>query len=209
MGATGILGGEMGKANQGIFVLFCILLPASTYAQTYDLNKGALSQPAILLGNTMATGDRIIHSSEAETIFVLSGSIEEKDPDIRVAGCVLTKLGLALPKSLNGVYWARWNNRISSDLLAATTTRWKSIGGAKRHYTFIHHDFQAARYSRQDEFIEFMITLYHEIKGHNIDDVDHDDPKSLREFEKRYETPVRRATEKTSVLQLRAQCMNF
>lgn len=201
-------GNDMGRFGVlGWLVLTIYISAPSANSRTFDAAKGALYQPAILMGESISAGDVILHSDEVGAVYVLSDNIEFNDPDYLVAKCVLKKWGIDLPRSRNGVYWVSWKNFSSGEVLNGSTSRWRGIGGVKRHYSFIHKDFQGSRTAEKETFIDFMLTLYHEIKGHNVDDENHNTAEESRIFENRYEAPVRWAVNNHSVLQTRTSCM--
>lgn len=155
----------------------------------YDAAKGALGQG---LGNyhNMAAGDTVINTTEVSLINVLSGNLEKSnDPDFAKAKCVLKEIKLPLPTSENGVYWGSWND----PNLNAVTVEWTGLAGSDINYTFIANSHQGASKKCDRRFIEFVVTLYHEVKGHSIDEASHDTAEEMDEFNKKYEDPVRDA----------------
>jgi hypothetical protein len=155
----------------------------------YDANKGYLSQG---LGDyhNMKSGDTVVNSSEVALINVLSGNLEKsKDPDFVKAKCVLKQIKFPLPTSENGVYWASWNDPTLNGL----TVHWVGPFASDLNYTFISNSHQGASKKCDMRFIEFVVTLYHEVKGHNIDEAEHGTVAETTAFNAKYEGPIRQA----------------
>lgn len=190
-----------------LFWVGVFFIPLTAWAgREFDASSGALSQPSILFGSALANGDRVTNSQEVGKVFVESGNVDATDPDLKVARCVLKKLGLPLPKSRNGVYWAKWGDGTPSSLVLGLTVRWTGLGGHLLHYTFLHSDFKGLRDGDAGAFLDFLVTVYHEVKGHNLHNRNHDTPEETRAFETDYELPVRTAAASANLPHLQKTC---
>jgi hypothetical protein len=45
-------------------------------------------------------------------------------------------------------------------------------------------------------FEQFLATVWHEVKGHNVDDARHDNPREQAAFDAKYEKPIADAIKK-------------
>jgi RHS repeat-associated protein len=160
--------------------------PGPLGPRVYDAAKSALSQPSLLFGTDFRDGDTIINSAEAGTIKVRSGNMEYADKDYKVGACVLKRLGFPLPSSENGVYWGQWTDAS----LHGTTILWVGLGGDDLNYSFISTNYRGASAAPDNRFLEFIVTLYHEVKGHNIDEAMHLNPAQQAAFDAAYEAPI-------------------
>jgi RHS repeat-associated protein len=191
------IGFEGGDVNLNRFVRNAptIRLDPAGLAE-YDATSINIFSNGLVLGGQMHFGDTIINTSESGTTRVRSENIEllsNKDQDYFTARCVLRAIGTPLPmRSENGVYWAIFKN----GGLEGTTTGWTGLAGDNIHFSFINTKYQFSALSPTTpgaHFEEFLVTLYHEVKGHNVDNVWHDNPN----FDALYEAPVYKAIAKT------------
>jgi len=161
----------------------------SSGPRTFDSTVGALFQPSLLMGSSFREGDRIVNiyggSMEAH---VESSNLEHGEEEFDNARCVLEAAGFSLGKTENGVYWANWSDEYTDGL----TLKWIGVGGDRLSYTLINSKFREIDKNEIVKYREFLVTLYHEIKGHNVDDQDHEGGNTLtmNQFEKLYEEPV-------------------
>ena len=131
----------------------------------------------------MSAGDVV--KGKGVTIRVKSGNLESaKDKDFDFAKCVLGQLGFKLPSTENGIYWADFTPPQEG-------YTWLLDGIALDDLNFSFVDLKYKGSSKDPgsgKFTEFLVTLWHEIKGHNIDE-GFDSP----EFDAKYEAPVKAA----------------
>ena len=158
------------------------------------------------MGLSLHEGDRIINiyggSMQAN---IESSNLEHGDTKFDEASCVLEAAGFPLSRTENGVYWASWPDEYTDGL----TIKWIGVGGDRLSYTLINSKFHATDDDSIGKYREFLVTLYHEIKGHNIDDEDHEGGNTLtmHQFDKRYEAPVyKKIGNNDELRRLRAGC---
>jgi hypothetical protein len=146
--------------------------------QAYDAQKSGLTQ--VFWEPQMRSGDRVINTAIGE-IGVRSGNLETMaDPDYTAARCVLRELGFTLPATRNGVHWAEMAG------VEGYTVIWEGFIWHRISYSFVAVHYQrSSMEGKTESFNEFAITLYHEVKGHNRDNVE-DGPA----FDQIYEKPI-------------------
>lgn len=155
--------------------------------------RTAFSQSIIWNGQPFRPRDVIKRQQGFEDILIRSGNIEDSgSKEYALAACALKKIGLTLSRSRNGVYWGKWTN--ANDTLDAATYTWSTIGWRTVAYTIINERYiglsNGSCQTESWKFSSFLITMYHEIKGHNIDNANHEDARSSDDFDKKYEDPV-------------------
>ncbi|MBL9166811.1 MAG: RHS repeat-associated core domain-containing protein [Verrucomicrobiales bacterium] len=111
------------------------------------------------------------------------------------AQCMLARLGFALPKPRNGVYEANFltigSGRPSPALgVDGYTLDYKNrLLQRRQSASFISKaTVDDARSCRSMQ--NLIVTLYHELKGHNADGASHDTEAQKQAFNTKYETPV-------------------
>ena len=150
----------------------------------YDAKKTAAQQGRIYVGKELRSGDKIVNTSIG-TIAVKSGNLENGDKDYRAAECMLAKLGFRLPRSENGVYWAEVPNDSDGHTVIWQGAFWDSL-----NYTFINSKYKGSSKTLDPTFLDFVVALYHEVKGHNVDEATHSNPAEEKAFDTKYEKPI-------------------
>ena len=89
------------------------------------------------------------------------------------------------------MYWAKIPLTVGD---TGYTKGWRVIFGMKATYTFLQAThYQGAAIRGDDTITELMVTLWHEVQGHNIDWATHDTPEEEAAFNRKYEDPIRAA----------------
>jgi hypothetical protein len=101
------------------------------------------------------------------------------------AKCLLEKLGFTLPAPRNGVYLST----ITGGHANGFSVQWNGFFGIIKYATFVQKT--DADKLNVDSTRTFIVTLYHEMKGHNADLQDDSDA-----FDQKYEQPVKDAWDK-------------
>jgi hypothetical protein len=151
-------------------------------ATTYDATKSSLSG-GLIFGGYMKAGDKVVNT-QIGTITVGSSNLEGTDRDFQRATSVLADLGLKLPQSENGVYWSSLPRTHDG-----YTVVWKGVANDQLAFSFINSAYQGAKIESPD-FEQLMVTLWHEVTGHNVDDARHDNKRDQAAFDAKYEKPV-------------------
>ncbi len=160
-------------------------------SRVFDASTGALSQPRLMLGAEMSTFDIVQNVGElgGGNLTLLSKNLEndeEKTPFTRSI-CILKELGINLPRSRNGIYWARWQDQN----LFGLTLAWPASFGYEVRYSFLSQRYlEKLRVNDASSYKEFIQTIYHEIKGHNLDGSTHNDIKETDQFFNRYDKEI-------------------
>ena len=68
------------------------------------------------------------------------------------------------------------------------TIIWKGAANDQLAFSFLDR-LQGLKID-SPEFEQLMVTLWHEVKGHNVDDASHDNKKEHDAFIKKYEKPL-------------------
>ena len=148
--------------------------------KVYDYSRGYLAN-GMTPYTLMSAGDTVINTGIG-TITVKSSNIEKGDADYDAGVCVLRKLGFSLPRSENGVYWGTW----SRGGVSGYTLMWHGPFWNDINFSYIRESFKGVSSAGPTEtFKEFAVTLYHEVRGHNIDE-EEDGPT----FDAAYEKPI-------------------
>ncbi len=191
--------------------IFCLLValvwPAYGHGQerVFSMSQPALTQPTLLFGYPLKAGDRIV--SEYSQFDVLSGNIEDTSREYRLAMCALKNIGLALPRSRQGVYWANFGAEDYE--LYGYTVDWFSFAGVRKSYTLINKRYRGIHQSdceQRQHFVDFFVTVYHEVKGHNHDGNQHEEFEESQAFDEEYERPVLERLESVSMCNLVRIC---
>lgn len=133
------------------------------------------------------------------TINVMSDniwSIFSRDGVLGKAKCLLNKLGFQLPAPRNGIYYAGF----SDGTVLGYTVDWNGFFWYRRSATFLPTS-AVSRVKVKDDYQELLITLWHELKGHNNDGAE-DGPA----FDAAYEMPVKNAWKSAENTSLQACC---
>ena len=127
-------------------------------------------------GSEMFAGDKIINvPNDVGTIRLLSNNLEgSNDPDWLAAKCVLQRLGLPVPKTGSGIYWAEMTGERLGD-----TVTFYSFGNYPHRYSFLNYRIYAGSSSPATpglihHFEDFIITVWHEAKARNANGVQGD-----------------------------------
>jgi hypothetical protein len=143
----------------------------------------------------MARGDTVV-GTEFGTVKVESANMESGDPTYEAAKCLLGMLGFQLPTARHGVYWATF----SSGAPLGLTVLWSG----SRNVSFINLKYKGSESSgRPDLLNQAAVTLYHEVKGHNIDEGSDPTDVLADQFERIYEDPI---TAKFAEAQIERKC---
>jgi RHS repeat-associated protein len=148
---------------------------------TWDRTGGPYTGGAPLWGGEMHQGDVIVNTNVGR-ILVQSNNLEvANDADFEAARCALRHLGFRVPQSENGVYWGK----VSA---SGYTILWNGFGGTlgdDLNYSILSSIYQGARKNDDAHFLNLIVTVWHEIKGHNIDEAE-----DGQAFNDKYERPV-------------------
>ena len=157
-------------------------------SKTYDANKSAYSG-GIIAGGYMRAGDKILNTA-AGKITLESDNLEGTDRDLLRAKSVLAALGFKLPKSENGVYWAKLPGGFDG-----YTVIWKGLLQDQIAFSLLNSNFKGVNVNTPS-FEQFIATVWHEVKGHNVDDAQHNSRQEQAAFDAKYEKPISEAIKK-------------
>ena len=150
----------------------------------FDLNKGYISN-GIFIGTKMHVNDAIVNVLDVGGKISVESEDVGNDKDVAAAKCALKQLGFNLPDTRNGLYWATWQNQAVNGY----TVSWPTVLSDAR-FSFLNKTrYQGVSGAGLiNEFEAFIVTVWHEVKGHNEDG----QPDSAK-FDATYEAPVNAA----------------
>jgi RHS repeat-associated protein len=132
----------------------------------------------------MFKGDSVWIGGNVGVFYVTSNDIEySNDQDFKAAKSILDQLGFKLPASRNGIHWAKFPGKQEGYTIIVTR-----IGWGRTAYSFINEKYQGSCKNQGAPFEELLVTLWHEVQGHN-NDLEDDGPA----FDRKYEDPVKQA----------------
>lgn len=162
----------------------------------FDATRSYLQNPRLAVGDYMRSGDTVIKTGSG-TIRVESSALDaplagkglgkNQDKTYEQAKCVLSELGFELPSSQNGVYWAKL---APADL--GYTVDWAGAAFNRLSYSFLSNRYRGAPIKSQ-LFQDLLVTLWHEVKGHNVDGAQHRTPQEEIAFDAAYDAQVKAA----------------
>ena len=152
----------------------------------YKCGCGPYTGGAGLLGGYMKPGD-CVTGAQCGNFTVLSGNLENGgNPDFDAAKCALKKLGFDLPQTENGIYIAK----IPRGTMGYTCL-WNGLAMDDLNYSFINGNLINGASLKDDaNFLNLMVTIWHEVLGHNIDEEDDDKNPEKGPFHDKYEQPI-------------------
>ncbi len=134
----------------------------------------------------MRKGDSILNTG-VETIYVID-LMEFGNEDYKAAKCMLAQLGFTLLPTENGLYFGTWQG-----FDPGWTLWWDGFAGDDLNFSFIDSDLAGSFWRCNDQLLDLIVTVWHEVKGHNIDEDTHDNTAEREAFNAKYEHPVKDA----------------
>jgi RHS repeat-associated protein len=184
------------QSMQGVFRDMADRNPNPDTSGTGKFNTDSIITTGLFFGGYYQSGNTIA-IGKFGLLRVRSGNLWPfgQGTNLEAANCVLRKLGFTLPVPENGIYWAGLDPRLDGFTISGTGAFFNRVAAS-----FVADKFDMPP-EKNKVFLELLVTLNHELAGHNRDEMN-DGPALVA----RYETPVRQAWTRKSRRKIAWKC---